>query len=488
MVKEVQFYVCQECSYKISKWMGKCPECHQWNTFVMESEFKGASAAASNRYALDGGDSSGSGGGKGVLLESDSRPQLIGDIELNDLVRLETHCKEFDRVVGGGIVQGSLGLIGGEPGIGKSTLLMEICSRLARSYPQEKLLYVSGEESSSQIAQRSKRMGIDLPNLYIYHENCWQKIEQRVKEFAPKFLVIDSIQTTYSMEISAAPGTLTQVREITYALMNVAKSRGITSFLIGHVTKDGMIAGPKVLEHMVDMVLSFEGDEFYQYRMLRAIKNRFGNVNEVGLFEMTDMGLKEVDSPVEYFLLPGLEGSYGRALSCILEGSRPLLVEIQALVVENRYGNGRRTTQGMDNNRLAMLVAIIEKYFQIPLSNHDIYVNVVGGMKNLPRDTDLCVLAALLSSLRQKSISQQNIFVGELGLAGEVRQVSKLDIRLRELEKLNYKRFFTSYKTALSRSKEEKKKKEDEKQTLEVVGLKLASELEKVLFCASDSQ
>jgi len=338
-------------------------------------------------------------------------------------------------------------LFGGEPGIGKSTLLLELCGNLGLLFSNEKILYVSGEESESQVSGRSKRLGITAKNIYLQHETRWEVIVESLKKIKPKFLVVDSIQTTVSENLTSAGGTVSQIREVTYELVNLAKSQGITTFVIGHVTKEGNIAGPKVLEHMVDTVLYFEGDPNHFYRIVRAVKNRFGNCDEVGLFEMSGKGLVPVENPSLYFLDKGFEGSFGRSVTCVMEGSRPLFLEIQALVVENRMGNGRRTTQGIDQNRLSMLVAIIEKYFDIQLSFCDIYVNLVGGMKVTTRDADLSIIASILSSFYKVSLSEKWVFIGEVGLTGEVRPVPQQEQRIKELEKFGHEKVFLSKRT-----------------------------------------
>jgi DNA repair protein RadA/Sms len=323
------------------------------------------------------------------------------------------------------------------------------------------------------VAGRSKRLGVENSSFYIYHETNWQKIIEQVKILKPKFLVLDSIQTTHSSQIESAAGTLSQIREVTYELMNYAKAFNLTCFIIGHVTKEGQIAGPKILEHMVDTVIYFEGDQFGQYRMLRVMKNRFGNTNEVGIFEMQESGLLEIKNPSQYFLDQSLPGSYGRSLTCILEGSRSLFVEIQALVVENKFAVGRRTTQGLDSNRVALLVAVIDKYLGIPLSYNDIYVNVVGGIKLSTRENDLSVIASLLSSYHGQAIPGDTIFLGEVGLTGEVRSVPMMEMRLKEISQMNYKRVITSKRAA-----------EDfkGKYKIELTGITKASELNALLF------
>lgn len=456
MAKKHTTFVCQSCSFQTSKWMGKCPECGEWNTFQEEVEIAPKDLnRAHKRSAL------------GTEV-----PKLIKEIEITKEHRIKTGMNEFDRVVGGGVVPGSLILIGGEPGIGKSTLLTKVMALLSQANPNENVLYVSGEESVSQVADRAKRLEVNTNSFYIYNETNWQKVLEQIHKLKPKFLVIDSIQTTTSSEIDSAPGTASQIREVTYELMNNVKSSGITCFVIGHITKEGSIAGPKILEHMVDTVIYFEGDQFGQYRILRAIKNRFGNTNEVGIFEMKENGLQEVKNPSQFFLDEELEGAFGRSLTCILEGSRSLFVEIQALVVENKFGNGRRTTQGVDNNRLAMMVAVIEKYFGIPLGFNDIYLNVVGGMKLQSRESDLSIIASLISSYKSRPIDANTVFVGEVGLTGEVRSVPMMETRIKEMAQLNYKRVITSEKT----SRELKGKFK-----IDLVGIRSAREIEKYI-------
>ncbi len=455
MAKIKTTFTCQECGYQTAKWMGKCPECNQWNSFSEEETIKPSKASPKS------------------ISGRESRPKTISEIETQTFHRYETKIHEFDRVMGGGVTVGSLTLIGGEPGIGKSTLLMEVCGKLLSEYKDERILYVSGEESENQIAQRSKRLGIKNDGFYIFNETNWQKILEQVKELKPKFLVLDSIQTMHSSMVESAAGTLTQIREVTYELMNFAKAYDLTCFIIGHVTKEGQIAGPKILEHMVDTVIYFEGDQLGQYRMLRVMKNRFGNTNEVGIFEMQEKGLIEIKNPSQYFLEQSLPGSFGRSITCILEGSRSLFVEIQALVVENKFAVGRRTTQGLDSNRVALLVAVIDKYLGIPLSYNDIYVNVVGGIKLTSRENDLSVIASLLSSYYQLAIPNHTLFLGEVGLTGEVRSVPMMEMRLKEITQMNYKRVITS-----KRASEDLKGKFK----IELVGITKASELKDLLF------
>jgi DNA repair protein RadA/Sms len=456
MAKKSSTFICQTCSYQTAKWMGKCPECGSWNSFVEESVVPAKDLNRAHKRTAQGSES----------------PKLINEIVLEKQFRVVTGMSEFDRVVGGGVVPGSLILIGGEPGIGKSTLLTSVMGKLSCAHEDSVVLYVSGEESVNQVAERSKRVGVNANNFYIYNETNWQKILEQIIKLRPKFLVIDSIQTTSSSEIDSAPGSVSQIREVTYELMSHVKANGITCFVIGHITKEGSIAGPKILEHMVDTVIYFEGDQFGHYRILRAMKNRFGNTNEVGIFEMKESGLDEVRNPSQYFLDDELHGSYGRSLTCIVEGSRSLFVEIQALVVENKFGNGRRTTQGIDHNRVSMMVAVIEKYFGIPLGFNDIYLNVVGGMKLSTRESDLSIIASLISSYRSTPIDSRVVFVGEVGLTGEVRSVAHMETRIKEMSQLNYKKVITSHKLA---------KELSGKYDIEIVGIKSARELDKLI-------
>jgi DNA repair protein RadA/Sms len=436
--------------------MGKCPQCQEWNTFVEEVTGSGETG----RRTL--GDEDGAEG-----------PRLVGEIMSAPFDRMTTGVSEFDRVLGGGLVKGSLVLIGGEPGIGKSTLLTEIAGKISKIATKEKVLYVSGEESSGQIADRCRRLGIDPGNFFIYHETSWSAIQAQLKKLRPAVVIIDSIQTTFTPEIDSAPGTVSQIREVTFELMNYCKASGTTAFVIGHITKEGAIAGPKVLEHMVDVVIYFEGDQQGYYRVLRAMKNRFGNTNEVGIFEMTGTGLQEVKNPSQYFLDATHTESFGRSLTAIIEGSRTLLAEIQALVVENKYGTGRRTTQGVDPARVSMLIAVIEKYCELPLGFSDIYVNVAGGMKLNGTDADIGIVASLMSSFRGRKLPESTVFIGEVGLTGDVRTVRGLEIRLKELAQLGYKRVFTSEKA---------ERDFKGKYAIEIVGVGKIAELQGKLF------
>lgn len=457
MAKIKTTFTCQTCAYQSPKWLGKCPDCQTWNSFE-EGLVSSKSATQSTGKSSD------------INISS---PKTLSNISQKTYPRLFSGNKEFDRVLGGGITRGSLTLIGGEPGIGKSTLLMEVCGSLLDKKEVSKILYVSGEESESQIADRSKRLGITSESFFVYHETRWERVLDALKEIKPDFLVIDSIQTTFSTQLDSPAGTLSQIREVTYELMNQAKALGLTCFVIGHVTKEGSIAGPKILEHMVDTVIYFEGDQHGQYRLLRSMKNRFGNTNEIGIFEMRESGLHAVENPSQYFLDQTSGNSFGHSLSCIMEGTRALFVEIQALVVENKFGSGRRVTQGLDNNRVALLVAVIDKYVGIPLSYNDIYVNVVGGLKIQGRESDLSIVASLLSSYYSKNIDHETLFLGEVGLTGEVRSVPMIESRLKEAAQMNYKRVITSIRTA---------KEYAGKYNINIQGISKASDLKKILF------
>ena len=454
MAKNKNQFVCSGCGHIEYKWVGHCAQCGEWNSFQEEV------AVSSKREESRSG-----------------RPKKICDISQEDYERVLTGVQEFDRVVGGGLVKGSLLLVGGEPGIGKSTLLMEICGKLGSLFKDEKILYVSGEESEGQLADRSRRLGVGEENLMVFNETSWENIKENLKLLRPKYFILDSIQTTTSDHIQSTPGTVSQVREVTYEILNYCKANNITAIIIGHVTKEGNIAGPKILEHMVDAVIYFEGDQLGQYRILRSIKNRFGNTNEVGIFEMRENGLQEVVNPSKYFLDSHSRDSYGRSISCIVEGSRTLFIETQALVIENKNGFGRRTSQGIDSNRLAMLVAVVEKYFDTALAFCDIYANIVGGIKLKTREADLAIIAAILSSLRKKAIPEETVLLGEVGLTGEVRSVPMAETRVKEMEQLQYKRLITSKRIA------------DEfrdRVNFEIVGIEKADQLDELLFSSDE--
>lgn len=417
-------FACQNCGHQSRKWLGKCPDCGDWNTFVEER------------------DSSTAKGGGAVLRTGlrlrESKPVQFVDIEAQDDAREATGIEEFDRVLGGGIVPGSLVLIGGEPGIGKSTLLSQVADRLSHLYGN--VLYVSGEESERQIKLRGDRLGINPAGLYLLSETSLERIFDEINKLQPKAIIIDSVQTIFSERLESAPGSVSQVREVAGQFMLLSKNLTTPVFLIGHVTKDGMIAGPKALEHIVDTVLYFEGERHHNHRILRAAKNRFGAANELGIFEMTGQGLIGVPNPSEIFLSERPIGASGSAVVAAMEGTRPMLVEIQALVSSSKFGTGRRTTQGVEINRVALLVAMLEKRLGFHLSGDDIFVNLVGGISLDEPAVDMGIVAAVTSSFRNIPISEQTIVFGEVGLAGEVRASAHAAIRLREIARMGFKR------------------------------------------------
>jgi len=417
-LKTKTLYSCQKCGYQSPKWLGKCPDCSSWNTLVEE-------------VVMGGKIQAGEGG-------ADSVPVPIGQVEGEAEDRFSCGMEELDRVLGGGVVAGSLVLIGGDPGIGKSTLMLQATDQLSQR--KGKALYVSGEESARQTRMRGERLGTTAKELYILAENSLEKILGQVTRLKPSVLVVDSIQTVFTRTLESAPGTVSQVRETAGKLMLLAKGSGIPVFLIGHVTKDGSIAGPRVLEHMVDTVLYFEGDSGHPYRILRAIKNRYGSTNEIGVFEMGEKGLSQVGNPSELFLSERPLGVSGSVVAATIEGSRPLLVELQALVTSSSYGVPRRTTIGVDHNRLALLVAVLEKKVGLVMTGQDIFLNVVGGVKLAEPAADLAMVAAVASSHLDRSIAPHTMVVGEVGLAGEVRAVTQPEIRVREAAKLGFSR------------------------------------------------
>jgi len=412
-------FVCSECGSESPKWMGKCPECGQWNTLVEEVEQRDSQAQQS--FA-------------GIL----SKPESLLDISEDIEERLSTGSYELDRVLGGGIVKGSLVLVGGDPGIGKSTLLLQIANNIGNN--GKKVLYVSGEESTAQIKLRAFRMGIRSGNIFLVSENNTQNVDIYVRDMKPDILVVDSIQTMYSPVITSAPGSVSQVREATLGLMKIAKQDGIATFIVGHVTKQGAIAGPRVLEHMVDTVLYFEGETHMSYRVLRAVKNRYGSTNEIGIFEMGDKGLTEVPNPSEMLLSGRMEGATGSCVISAMEGTRAMLVEVQALLSHTGFGVPRRNATGVDYNRVALLMAVLEKRVGMQLGSSDSYVNVVGGIKLNEPAADLGIVAAIASSFRDREIDGSTVIIGEVGLAGEVRAVNFVEKRVNEAAKLGFKR------------------------------------------------
>lgn len=416
MAKTKSIFVCQDCGYETTGWLGKCPACSQWNTFVEEAQ-EGSSAKAGDAH-------------------KDIRPVNINDIQVDDEERYSTGLKEMDRVLGGGIIKGSLVLVGGDPGIGKSTLLLQICESIRLDY---KVFYVSGEESIKQIKMRADRLGIRNKNLSMVSETNFRAIEKLLNKEKPGLVIIDSIQTMFSDELSSAPGSVSQVREITAGLMRIAKSLGIAIMIVGHVTKEGAIAGPRVLEHMVDTVLYFEGERHLSYRVLRAVKNRFGSTNEIGIFEMRDTGLAEIENPSTILISERPESAPGSVVVSSMEGTRPMLVEIQALVCPTSFGMPRRMATGIDYNRITLLMAVLEKRVGLQMHNHDAYVNVVGGLKLDEPACDLGIITAIASSFRNTAVDTGSVLMGEVGLTGEVRAVNQIDKRIMEALRTGFK-------------------------------------------------
>lgn len=423
MAKTKTRYVCQECGSVQPKWMGRCPDCGEWNTLletVVEDSRPGAASPAA-RQALLGRNS----------------PQPLATIAADSYQRTLLPMEEFNRVLGGGLVPGSLILIGGDPGIGKSTLLLQMSASLAT---EGIVLYISGEESAQQIKLRASRLNIPGDNLFILTETNMTAILGHIQQMSPSFIIVDSIQTVYLDELQSAPGSVSQVRECAARFQEVAKGRNTPVFLIGHVTKTGAIAGPRVLEHIVDTVLYLEGEQFHTYRLLRSVKNRFGATNEVGIFEMSEFGLSEVTNPSEAFLAERLPNAAGSAIAVTVEGTRPLLVEVQALASTTSFGNPRRTANGVDFNRLLLIVAVLTKRVGLRLADQDVFVNVIGGLQIGEPASDLAVAAAITSSVRNRPVAADIAIVGEVGLSGELRAIGHLETRLREAAKLGFKR------------------------------------------------
>lgn len=413
-------FFCKECGYESSKWMGQCPACKEWNSMVEEP-------VSSNKSKSKSG---------AVFAMEKAKPAPVSTISLDEDDRIQTGIEELDRVLGGGVVKGSLILVGGDPGIGKSTLLLQTCKNLADF--GHKVLYISGEESLKQIKMRANRIGQFNDNLLLLCETNLQNMEEAIEDISPEVVIVDSIQTISNDEIDSAPGSVSQVRESTNRLMQLAKGKGVSIFIVGHVTKEGVVAGPRVLEHMVDTVLYFEGDRYASYRLLRGVKNRFGSTNELGVFEMRSEGLREVKNPSEYMLEGRPENASGCVVACSLEGTRPILVEIQALVSKKNFGMPRRTAAGTDYNRVNLLMAVLEKRLGIPFSDYDAYVNIAGGLKISEPALDLGIVVALISSFRDKMIDEKTIVFGEVGLSGEVRAVSNPEQRVSEAVKLGF--------------------------------------------------
>lgn len=415
MARPKTIYSCQQCGFQSPKWLGRCPDCQQWNSLVEEQPI------APEKHTR--------------ALAEPGKPMKLSEVAGREEDRLSSGLSEFDRTLGGGVVPGSLILVGGDPGIGKSTLLLQACARLADN---GSALYVTAEESARQVKLRADRLGVKTDKLYLLAETSLEQIKQRIKELQPAFLVIDSIQTIFTSSLDSAPGSVSQVRECTGQLMIQAKGDGLPTFLVGHVTKDGAIAGPRVLEHMVDTVLYFEGDPGHPYRILRAVKNRYGSTNEIGVFEMCGQGLREVNNPSELFLAERPEQSAGSAVVPSLEGSRPILVELQALVSSSSFGTPQRTAMGIDHKRIALLVAILEKKIELSLAGQDIFLNVAGGVRLDEPAVDLAAIAALASSHLNRVIKPRLVLFGEVGLTGEVRAISQPELRIREAARLGF--------------------------------------------------
>ena len=426
MAKLKTKYKCRSCGYISASYLGRCPNCGAWNQFEKETE------AAQNRSTK---------GSPSRLIKKTgiSEPVKLENVKAEKEERIQTSMEELNRVLGGGIVPGSLVLIGGDPGIGKSTLMLQIMSELAGKY---KVLYVSGEESANQIKLRADRLGLPANDMMLYPETDMEDIRQQIAALAPDFVVIDSIQTMNEPSLDSMTGSASQVREVTSELMKIAKMDAITVFVIGHVTKEGAIAGPKILEHMVDTVLYFEGDEHHAYRILHSVKNRFGAANEIGMFEMVNNGLKEVTNPSAIFLDERLPKSTGSAIVVSLEGTRPILAEIQALVTPTAFGYAKRTTSGIDYNRAGLLLAVLEKRGNLMLQNQDVYLTATGGIRLNEPAVDLAVVMAIASSYKNQEILPTDCFVGEVGLTGEVRRVNQIDARIKEAAKTGFKRIF----------------------------------------------
>jgi DNA repair protein RadA/Sms len=453
MAKPRTHFTCQSCGYQSAKWLGRCTECGTWGSLVEETELSQASQA---RPAW------GTGGGQ-------AKPMLLKDVESASESRRLTAIAELDRVLGGGVVQGSLVLIGGDPGIGKSTLLLKAIDKLSLDRPA---LYVSGEESLRQTRMRAERLGVESAELHVFAETDLEKVLAAADKLAPGVLVVDSIQTMFLAELGSAPGSVSQVRECAGRLMAWAKKTGVPTFMVGHVTKEGSIAGPRVLEHMVDTVLYFEGERGHPFRILRAHKNRFGSTNEIGVFEMKGAGLVEVPDPSALFLSERPKHASGSVVTSTLNGTRPILVEVQALVAPTGYGTARRTAIGVDSNRVALLAAVLEKKEGVQLVGCDIFVNVAGGLTLTEPASDLAVCAALVSSLRNLPIDPQTLLLGEVGLAGEVRAVAQVEVRLAEAAKMGFRRVLLPSGSA--RRLEERR--------LEVLGVDSLSEALQALF------
>ena len=421
MAKSKTVFVCSSCGYESAKWLGKCPACNEWNTFYEEKVV----SSSNNTSNVNGGN------------RAKTMPRKLKEVQGIEVARTSSGIGELDRVLGGGLVKGSLVLVGGEPGIGKSTLILQLCDKVQG---EGKVLYISGEESAEQVKIRADRLNINNDELMFLGETNIDNIQEAIFSINPKLVIIDSIQTMYSEEITSAAGTVSQVREITARIMRMCKDNGITTIIIGHVTKDGNIAGPRVLEHMVDTVLYLEGERYFSYRILRSVKNRFGSTNEVGMFEMKNEGMVEITNPSSILISERNDNPAGSVIVASMEGTRPLLVELQALTTPSVFGIPKRTANGIDYNRLAVLIAVIEKRAGIALGGQDVYLNVVSGIKIAEPAIDLGIVLACTSSYKNISIPQDVVVIGEVGLTGEVRAVNMIEKRIKEAEKLGFKR------------------------------------------------
>ncbi|CAK1241504.1 DNA repair protein RadA [Fructobacillus fructosus] len=421
MAKTKTQFICSNCDFISARYLGRCPNCGEWGTFV-EEKIQPETQSRKSRVGLDG---------------KAAKVQKINQVSLEETPKVATDLQELNRVLGGGVVAGTLVLIGGDPGIGKSTLLLQVSGQLAN---HGKVLYVTGEESATQVKMRADRLEVGGEDFYLYPETDMEAIKKQVEELKPNFLVIDSVQTMQEPDLTSPIGSVAQIREVTADLLQIAKTNNISIFIVGHVTKGGAIAGPKILEHMVDTVLYFEGDRHYKYRILRAVKNRFGATNELGIFEMRDKGLAEVANPSEIFLEERLAGATGSAIVATLEGERPILVELQALVTPSVFGNAQRTATGLDRNRVSLIMAVLEKRANLLLQNQDAYLKAAGGVKLDEPAIDLAIAVAIASSYQDKESPASDVFIGELGLTGEVRSVTDLEGRLKEARKLGFSR------------------------------------------------
>lgn len=423
MAKIKTKYVCQSCGYENPKWLGKCPECMKWNTFVEEIEDKSSKSNHRETFVID---------------KSSQKPVNINSITIKHEERFSSGINELNRVLGGGIVRGSLVLVGGDPGIGKSTLLLQVSESVAQS--GKKVLYISGEESESQIKMRAERLNAKSENLFIMAENNLNIIEHNLEGFDPDLIILDSIQTVFTPDIASAPGTVSQIKEGTSRFMRISKKMGISTFVVGHVTKEGALAGPKIMEHMVDTVLYFEGERYNTYRLIRAVKNRFGSTNELGVFEMSEKGLQELENPSKALISEKPENASGSVIVSTVEGTRPMLLELQALVSPTSFGIPRRTATGIDFNRVNLLLAVLEKRAGMQIQNQDVYLNIVGGIKINEPSMDLGVILSVASGFRNIPISGEVAVTGEVGLTGEIRGVSYIEKRISECRKLGFKK------------------------------------------------